>query len=100
MVRVLRRSKLGARLTNVFEPAEIMRYTQKTGGISDRDAYRAWNMGQGMALVTPEPDKVLAAAKQYGIDAQVAGEITAQPEVVIVSKGVEAPGKELSFDVI
>jgi phosphoribosylformylglycinamidine cyclo-ligase len=100
MARVLRRSKLGARLTNVFEPAEIMRYTQKTGGIPDRDAYRAWNMGQGMALITPEPDKVLSEAKKYGIRAQLAGEIIAEPTINITSKGVEMPGKELSFDVI
>ena len=31
MVRVLRRSRLGARLNNVFEPGEIVQYVQKTG---------------------------------------------------------------------
>ncbi|TSC63395.1 MAG: Phosphoribosylformylglycinamidine cyclo-ligase [Parcubacteria group bacterium Athens0416_74] len=99
MIRVLRRAKLGARLENLFDPGEIVQYVQRTGSISDYDAYRAWNMGQGMALITPEPEKVLAEAVRYGMDAQVAGEIIAEPRVVISSKGVEKPGQELSFDV-
>lgn len=99
IMRVLRRSKLGCRLTDLFEPAEIVSYVQNAGGISDHDAYRAWNMGQGMALVTPEPDKVLAEAKKYGMGATVAGEITAEPEIVITSKGTEKPGQELRFRV-
>ncbi len=97
--RVLRRAKLGARLDNLFDPPEIMAYCQRLGGISDHDAYRAWNMGQGMALITPEPGKVLAEAKAKGVEAQVAGEIVAEPRVTIVSKGFEAPGKELVFSV-
>ncbi|MDO8552777.1 MAG: AIR synthase-related protein [bacterium] len=97
--RVLRRSKLGANLSNLFEPAEIVSHCQKLGNIPDMDAYRAWNMGQGMALVTPEPDKVLAEAKSAGIDAQIAGEITGEPQVIIESKGVENPGQRLVFDV-
>ncbi|MFA7310217.1 MAG: AIR synthase-related protein [Candidatus Paceibacterota bacterium] len=99
MVRVLRRSKLGARLTNLFEPGEIVRYCQKTGGISDYDAYRAWNMGQGMALVTSEPDTVLAEAEAYGMEAQVAGEIIQEPLITLISRGAEKPGQELSFKV-
>ena len=99
MTRVLRRSKLGARLTDLFEPAGIVSYVQKTGGISDFDAYRAWNMGQGMALITPEPDKVLAEAKSYGIEAKVAGEIVAEPVVSILSRGTERAGQELTFAV-
>src|SRR3989338_2944702 len=68
MVRVLRRTKLGARLNDLFEPGEIVRYVQQAGNISDHDAYRAWNMGQGMALITPEPDTVMLEAKNYGME--------------------------------
>ncbi len=99
MMRVLRRAKLVARLHNLFDPVEIVQYVQKAGAITDHDAYRAWNMGQGMALITPEPDKVLAEAKAYGMEARIAGEIVAEPKVTIVSRGVEQPGQELTFDV-
>ena len=84
-------------LDNLFDPPEITSYCQKTGDISDADAYRAWNMGQGMALVTPEPEQVLAEAKKYGIDARLAGKVTKEPGIRLISKGVEAPGQELTF---
>lgn len=99
MMRVLRRSKLGARLDNLCEPGEIVQYVQRTGGISDHDAYRAWNMGQGMALITPEPEKVLEEARRYGMEAQIAGEIIPEPTVTIISKGTENRGQELVFAV-
>lgn len=97
MARVLRPSKLGARLENLFAPAEIVSYCQEVGGISDADAYRTWNMGQGMAIITPEPETVLAEAKRFGIEAQVAGEIRKEPGIEIVSKGIEMPGKTIHY---
>jgi phosphoribosylaminoimidazole (AIR) synthetase len=88
---------LGAHLPNLFKPGEVVSYCQKIGGISDHDAYRAWNMGQGMALISPEPDKILREAKKKGIEARVAGEITAKPGIRLTSRGSERPGAELSF---
>jgi phosphoribosylformylglycinamidine cyclo-ligase len=99
VARVLRRSGLGARFNDVFDPPEIVRYAQKAGSISDRDAYRAWNMGQGLALISREPEKIIAAAKEYGIEARIGGEVISGREVIITSKGVEAPGKDLSFSI-
>ena len=99
MKRMLRPSGLGAKLTDLFEPAEIIAYCQKTGSVSDADAYGAWNMGQGMALITPEPEKVLAEAAKAGIEAKIAGEIVGEPKISIVSKGTERPGQILEFDV-
>lgn len=98
MMRVLRPSGLGARLTDLFEVPEITAYCQKTGNVSDHDAYRTWNMGQGMALITPEPEKVVAEAAKFGIEAKIAGVISKEPGVRLVSRGVEQPGSELSFD--
>jgi len=98
--RVLRVSKLGARLTDLYEPPEIMSYCQKLGGVSDQDAYRAWNMGQGMALITDTPERVLAYAKEKGVEAKVAGVVVDEPGITLVSKGVESPGSELTFPVL
>lgn len=97
MARILRRSQLGANLTDPFDPPEVMAYCQRIGGVSDHDAYRTWNMGQGMVLVTPDPDTVLAEAEKAGVSAKLAGEIISELGVKLVSKGVEAPGKELKF---
>ena len=97
MARVLRPSGLGARMTDLFEPPEIMAYCQRTGNISDTDAYRAWNMGQGLAVITPEPDKVIERAGLFGIKARIAGEIVADKSIAIVSKGMQSPGTMLTY---
>lgn len=99
MSRMLRPAKLGARLDNLFDPPSVTAYCQKVGAISDRDAYGAWNMGQGMMLVTSDPETVLAEAKKKGVDAQIAGEIIREPQVVIKSRGIEKTGQELVFEI-
>jgi phosphoribosylaminoimidazole (AIR) synthetase len=88
---------LGAQLNNLFDPGEAMRHCQEIGGILDTDAYRAWHMGQGMAVITPEPDKAIAEAQKYGIEAQLAGFITPERGIRLASRGSQSPGKELAF---
>lgn len=98
MARVLRQSGLGAHFDTLFPPPEIVSECQRLGEVPDHDAYRAWNMGQGMALITPEPERVLEAAQRFGIEAQLAGEIVAKPGISLISRGEEEPGRELRFD--
>ena len=98
MMRVLRPSGLGAELTDLFDPPEIMAHCQKVGGVADHDAYRTWNMGQGMALITPEPEKVIREVQAFGIEAKVVGRIVKQPGVRLMSRGVEKQGQKLSFE--
>ncbi len=74
--RALEPSKTGATLYNLWEPPSIMQKIQYIGQVSDRDAYKTWNMGNGMLIITPEPDKVIAIAEKHGLEAKYAGEIT------------------------
>ena len=97
MARILRPSGLGAYLHDLFAPPSIMAYAQKKGAVSDVDAYGTWNMGQGLLIVTPEPEKVVQAATAAGIGAKIAGEIRSNPGVTIISRGTESPGTELTF---
>jgi len=97
--RVLRPSGLGARLTELFEPGEIIAYCQSAGAVSDRDAYRAWNMGQGMAIFTPDPEAVVAHAARAGIDARVAGVVIPERKIELVSRGVENTGGVITFEI-
>jgi phosphoribosylformylglycinamidine cyclo-ligase len=97
LARVLRASGLGASLDNLFDPAPIVKYCQELGGVSDKDAYRAWHMGQGMLLITPEPHKVLVEAQKTGIKAQIAGYIRPEKGITIASKGAASYGAELAF---
>jgi len=95
--RVLRPSGLGAKLDNLFSPCDAMQHCQKLGKIADKEAYRTWNMGQGMAVITPEPEKVVKEAGKFGINAKVAGKVVAEKGIRIKSKGVFARGKEQVF---
>ena len=81
--RVLKPSGFGAVLDNLFAPPSIMKYTQSAGGIKYRDAYKTWNMGNGMLIITPEPDQVIAIAEEYGIDARRAGNVVNERSIII-----------------
>ena len=45
-------------------------------------------MGNGLAVITPEADKVIAEAKKFGINAQIAGKVTEQKGITLDSQGV------------
>jgi phosphoribosylformylglycinamidine cyclo-ligase len=85
--RVLRRVALGADITDPLPPGPLLRYLQEHGNVSDHEAYRVWNMGQGMLLITPQPEVVMTIARQHGIPAQVIGEVTSSPGIRLRSRG-------------
>jgi phosphoribosylformylglycinamidine cyclo-ligase len=90
--RVLRRVALGADITDPLPPGPLLHYLQAQGNVSDYEAYRVWNMGQGMLLITPQPEAVIAIAAQHGIPAQVMGEVTPQPGIRLCSRGYFSTG--------
>ena len=95
--RVLRASGFGADLDNLFEPCKIMKYCQKVGNVDAKEAYRTWNMGQGLLVISPEPEKVILEAKKFGIDAQICGKVVKKKGIRILSRGVGGE-KELIFE--
>lgn len=97
--RMLRPTKLGARLDDLFDPPPVTKYCQEKGSITDADAYQAWNMGQGMILISDRPDEVLTHASRAGIEARIAGEITSDGIISITSKGTEKTGQVLQYPI-
>lgn len=96
--RVLKPSTLGAVIDNPFEPCDLMKYCQEKGNVTDVEAYKTWNMGQGMIIVTPEPDDVISVAEQHGIESRVIGEVTKEQNIRIRNKGINSDKqKELKF---
>ena len=82
--RVLKNG-VGAELDNLFAPLPAMQQLAELAGISPQEAYLYWNMGNGMLLVT-EPEQAEAVAKTlraHGYQAQVAGRITTETDVVL-----------------
>ncbi|MEM4267597.1 MAG: AIR synthase-related protein [Candidatus Woesearchaeota archaeon] len=98
--RTLKPSGLGAYINNPFEPCSLMKHCQEKGNISDFEAYKIWNMGQGMTIITPSPDDVIKIAEEHGIESKVIGEITKSPNIVIKSRGANCDDeKELFYQV-
>lgn len=81
--RVLSRAKLGAIINNPFQPPEIMKYCIKKGKVSLPEAYRTWNMGQGMIIISSEPEKVIKIAQKNNITARIIGEVVKKPQIQI-----------------
>jgi len=97
LARLLGRTGCGAIIEGLFEPPEAMKRIQDWGNVTDREAYGTWNMGQGMLIVTEDTEKVIKIAGENGIDAKVAGIVDDKGEIVLKSKGVEAPGRLLKY---
>jgi phosphoribosylformylglycinamidine cyclo-ligase len=85
--RLLRRVTLGAEITDPFPPGPLLRYLQEQGPVSDSEAYRVWNMGQGLLLITSQPEAIITVAQQHDIPAQIIGEITSRPGIRLHSRG-------------
>lgn len=94
--RALRPKNLGALIDNPFAPSPLMLHAQELGNVSDREAYRTWNMGQGMLIITPEPESVITTANQHGIEAKRVGLIKEAPGIIIESKGLNQ--EELTYN--
>jgi phosphoribosylformylglycinamidine cyclo-ligase len=85
--RLLRASQVGAKIDDPFTPCDLMLHCQALGNVDDREAYRTWNMGQGMLLITPSPQEVMAVSRQHGIEAKAVGKIVTKPGITIKSQG-------------
>ena len=82
--RVLKNG-LGAVLDNLFAPLPAMQRLLEIGDIPVETAYLYWNMGNGLLLVT-EPARaadMVAVLQAGGYAAQVAGHLTAAPDIVL-----------------
>ena len=90
-------SGYGAELTDLFEPMSLMRHCQELFGTTDEEAYRTWNMGQRMMIITSEPSGVIEIAGKYDFNAKQVGVVIAEPMIKLVSQGYHEKGKVLEF---
>ncbi len=85
--RVLKQTELGARFDNLFEPSDIVKEIQEMGEVTEEEAYKTWNMGNGMMLITA-PGDVEKILELVSIEAQVVGEIIEGKKIILNSKGL------------
>ncbi|PIR92654.1 hypothetical protein COU01_00540 [Candidatus Falkowbacteria bacterium CG10_big_fil_rev_8_21_14_0_10_44_15] len=81
---------LSAELTDLWNPPEIMQQVVTWRGMSDQEAYKVFNGGQGALAVIDAADvkKFIRLAEQFNIEAKACGTITKEssPRVTINSK--------------
>ena len=97
--RILKPSGLGAIIYAPMGPSKIMEICQNLGNVSDEEAYKTWNMGQGMVIITPEPKKVISIASKYNIRAGTIGVVSNEiGKKILIDSEARNHGKRLSFD--
>ena len=64
----------------------MVKEIQKIGKVSEKEAYKTWNMGNGMMIVVApkDADKTL---EMLQLDAKIVGEIIIDPKIILHSKG-------------
>lgn len=78
---------------NLFEPPVIFQLIQQASGADRREMYQVFNMGHRMEIFTDaaSADKLIAAGKQFGIEAKVVGRVEAgnKKELLLQTGGEE-----------
>lgn len=87
----------GANLDHLMNPHKMMLDLQEMGKVDDREAYRAWNMGVGMLVITRDVTKIEQAMKRHKIPIRLIGEVVKEPGIRLTSRGKFSSGKILHF---
>lgn len=95
--RMLKPCNLGAEIKDPFEPPWFMDNIQEIGKVGDKEAYRTWNMGNGMVIATPEPNKTIEIAKKHGFNAKIIGRVIKEKTIFIRNFGHFARTNFLEF---
>ena len=95
--RILKPQKLGAQIDRPFPPGDIVSFCQALGKVPDQEAYQAWNMGQGMIVITPDPEGVIQIARNHRIKGKIIGRVTKIPGITLKSQGVCKKDTVLKF---
>lgn len=93
--RILKSSGLGANFDNLIEPSPMVKEIQKLGEVAEEEAYKTWNMGNGMMLVVAAED-VKKTLELLSLDSQVVGEVISEKKIVLNTKGIDS--KRLIFN--
>jgi phosphoribosylformylglycinamidine cyclo-ligase len=94
--RILKQSKLGARFTDLFQPSALVKEIQRLGNVKEQEAYKTWNMGNGMMLVVAA-EEAEEIVKELSLASKIVGEIVAEPEILIQTCGIDP--QEIVFSI-
>ena len=73
IVRVLKKKGLQAKLNNLPEIPELFAKLMDLGNVSKEEAYKTWNMGVAMIVITKDPGTILSAFGSGTVIGEVVG---------------------------
>ncbi len=83
-------SGCGAVLDELFPPQDWVLALQRLGGVADAEAYRCWNMGNGLCVVAEDPAGLVAFLAERGLQARPAGRVEVGNSLRLKNLGAEA----------
>jgi phosphoribosylformylglycinamidine cyclo-ligase len=83
IMRILKEHKIGAHINNLPQPHDAVLRVKEFGKVSDEEAYKTWNMGIGMILISNEYEKIKEIAKKNNIEVFKIGEIISNEGIFI-----------------
>ncbi|MDP8267476.1 MAG: phosphoribosylformylglycinamidine cyclo-ligase [Candidatus Tenebribacter davisii] len=94
--RILKNTGLGAEFNDLFSPSPMVKEIQKIGDVSEIEAYKTWNMGNGMVIVVEkdDADKIVDA---LSVKAKIVGFVIEEKKIIINSLG--AFPKKFEFEI-
>lgn len=75
LVRILKKTGLGAKINNLPEPHGVIQKLMQLGSVEKQEAYRTWNMGVGMILISNDTEKITEICNSHNIESQIIGEV-------------------------
>jgi len=99
LFRIIKGRDLGFVIDAPLAPQGMVLKLQEMGNVADKEAYKTWNMGMGMALIVDpsDVDAVLVKAKEDGMTAQIVGKISRGLPQEIHLNGKAFNGESLVF---
>ena len=87
--RILKQTGLGANFDDLFSPSAMVKEIQKIGKVAEDEAYKTWNMGNGMMIVVDKADAD-AVINALSVEAKIVGSIIKDKKIIIDSKGADS----------
>lgn len=83
--RTLKKSGYGAQLTDLWEPNNAIKDLIEIGSVEMEEAYRTWNMGNGMLVILAkeDSDRAIEMLGKEDIEAKICGTITKDPKILL-----------------
>ena len=82
----MKKTWFGARLDDLWEPSKLVKSVQELWWINDNEAYKTWNMSNGMMLIVDEKDvhETIEILKISWIKSKISWEITINSNIELI----------------